>query len=134
MNIFADSALSLISTCAGANCVALLDQRTDNPFSPREDQMGKGKEMLVGWLVGKAGVDFGVAQALAASDAQAAEQLKRLEETLVARISELQKEKRLERNTRKLRARAERFTGRASRFCQAHESGRSGRATNGAVR
>jgi chromosome segregation ATPase len=51
--------------------------------------------MLVGWLVGKAGVDFGVAQALAASDAQAAEQLKRLEETLVARINELQKEKKV---------------------------------------
>jgi len=75
--------------------VALFDQRTDNPFSPREDQTGKGKDMLVGWLVGKAGVDFGVAQALAASDAQAAEQLKRLEETLVARISELQKEKKV---------------------------------------
>jgi len=75
--------------------VALLDQRTDNPLSPRENQMGKGKDMLVGWLVGKAGVDFGVAQALAASDAQAAEQLKRLEETLVARISELQKEQKI---------------------------------------
>ena len=75
--------------------MALFDQRTDNPFSPREDQTGKGKDMLVGWLVGKAGVDFGVAQALAASDAQAAEQLKRLEETLVARISELQKEKKV---------------------------------------
>jgi chromosome segregation ATPase len=75
--------------------VALFDQRTDNPFSPREDQTGKGKDVLVGWLVGKAGVDFGVAQALAASDAQAAEQLKRLEETLVARISELQKEQKI---------------------------------------
>src|SRR3990172_8375876 len=95
MNIFADSALGLNSTCSGANCVALLDQRTDNPLSPRENQMGKGKDMLVGWLVGKAGVDFGVAQALAASDAQAAEQLKRLEETLVARISELQKEQKI---------------------------------------
>jgi len=75
--------------------VALFDQRTDNPLSPRENQMGKGKDMLVGWLVGKAGVDFGVAQALAASDAQAAEQLKRLEETLVARITELQKEQKI---------------------------------------
>jgi len=75
--------------------VALLDQKTDNPFSPRQDQTGKGKDVLVGWLVGKAGVDFGVAQALAASDAQAAEQLKRLEETLVARISELQKEQKI---------------------------------------
>lgn len=54
--------------------------------------MGKGKDVLVGWLVGKAGVDFGVAQALAASDAQAAEQLNRLEETLLARINALQKE------------------------------------------
>jgi chromosome segregation ATPase len=95
MNIFIYSVLGLISTCSGANCVALFDQRTDNPFSPREDQTGKGKDMLVGWLVGKAGVDFGVAQALAASDAQAAEQLKRLEETLVARINELQKEKKV---------------------------------------
>jgi len=75
--------------------VAPFDQRPDNPFAPREDQTGKGKEMLVGWLVGKAGVDFGVAQALAASDAQAAEQLKRLEETLVARIGEPQKERKV---------------------------------------
>jgi len=75
--------------------VALFDQRTDNPISPREDQTGKGKDVLVGWLVGKAGVEFGVAQALAASDAQAVEQLKRLEETLVARISELQKEQKI---------------------------------------
>ncbi|MDP2603129.1 MAG: hypothetical protein Q8S00_11115, partial [Deltaproteobacteria bacterium] len=75
--------------------MAPFDQRTDNPFAPREDQTGKGKEMLVGWLVGKAGVDFGVAQALAASDVQAAEQLKRLEETLVARISELRQEKKV---------------------------------------
>src|SRR3990170_6115499 len=95
MNIFIYSVLGLISTCSGANCVALFDQRTDNPFSPREDQTGKGKDMLVGWLVGKAGVEFGVAQALAASDAQAVEQLKRLEETLVARISELQKEQKI---------------------------------------
>src|SRR3990170_4947836 len=96
MNIFADSALGLNSTCSGANCVALFDKRTDNPLSPRENQMGKGKDMLVGWLVGKAGVDFGVAQALAASEAQAAEQLNRLEATLVARINALQEERKIE--------------------------------------
>ncbi len=57
--------------------------------------MGKGKDVLVGWLVGKAGVDFGVAQALASSEAQAAEQLKRLEETLLAQINALQKEQKI---------------------------------------
>jgi chromosome segregation ATPase len=58
--------------------------------------MGKGKDVLVGWLVGKAGVDFGVAQALASSEAQAAEQLKRLEETLLAQINALQKEQKID--------------------------------------
>ena len=76
--------------------MAPFDQRTVNPLSPREDPTGKGKDVLVGWLVGKAGVDFGVAQALAASDAQAAEQLNRLEETLVARINALQEERKIE--------------------------------------
>ena len=79
--------------------MAPIDPKTANPFSPREDQSGKGKEMLVGWLVGKAGVDFGVAQALAASEAQAAEQLNRLEETLVARINALQKEQKTDGET-----------------------------------
>ena len=76
--------------------MAPLDPRTVNPFSPREDPAGKGKDVLVGWLVGKAGVDFGVAQALAASEAQAAEQLNRLEATLVARINGLQNEPKIE--------------------------------------
>ena len=73
MNIFAGSARGVISICSGAYCVAPFDQKTANPFGPREDPVAKGKDVLVGWLVGKAGVDFGVAQALAASDAQAAE-------------------------------------------------------------
>ena len=71
------------------------DQKTDNPPSPREDQMGQGEDVLVGRLVGKAGVDSGFAQAMAGSDAQAAEQLKKLEETLLARISELQKQQKI---------------------------------------
>lgn len=73
--------------------MAPIDPRTVNPLGAREDAMAKGKDVLVGWLVGKAGVDFGVAQVLAASEAQAAAQLNRLEETLLARINALQQER-----------------------------------------
>jgi DNA repair exonuclease SbcCD ATPase subunit len=95
MNFFTDSERGLLSTCSGTNCVAPFDQKTVNSPNPREDQTGKGEDVLVGRLVGKAGIDFGVAQALARSDAQAAEQLKKLEETLHARISELQKQQKI---------------------------------------
>src|SRR5262245_10842913 len=46
--------------------------------------------MLFGWLVGRAAADLGLAQALATSEAQRVEQFKRLEDSLLAQIHELQ--------------------------------------------
>jgi DNA repair exonuclease SbcCD ATPase subunit len=52
--------------------------------------LGAGKDLLFGWLVGRAAADLGLAQALAASEAQRVEQIKRLEDSLLAQIRELQ--------------------------------------------
>jgi chromosome segregation ATPase len=57
--------------------------------------MGNGKDVLFGWLVGRAAADLGLAQALAASEAQRAEQIKRLEESLIAQIRELQNQQKV---------------------------------------
>lgn len=54
--------------------------------SPR---IGGGKDLLYGWLVGRAAADLGLAQALATSEAQRSAQIKRLEESLLGQIREL---------------------------------------------
>ncbi len=56
-----------------------------------ESGLGGGKDLLYGWLVGRAAADLGLAQALASSEAQRSEQIKRLEESLLGQIRELQK-------------------------------------------
>ena len=55
-----------------------------------EISMGGGKDLLYGWLVGRAAADLGLAQALATSEAQRSEQIKRLEESLLGQIRALQ--------------------------------------------
>jgi len=68
------------------------DDRNDKPSGPLEQNVGGGKDVLFGWLVGRAAADLGLAEAIAASEAQRAEQIKRLEETLLAQIQELQRQ------------------------------------------
>jgi len=65
---------------------------SENKKSPSSESnnVGAGKDVLFGWLVGRAAADLGLAQALAASEAQRAEQLKRLEISLLAQIQEVQ--------------------------------------------
>lgn len=60
------------------------DNNNDNPSD------GNGKDVLYGWLVGRAAADLGLAQALAASEAQRAEQFRRLESTLMGELRALQ--------------------------------------------
>jgi DNA repair exonuclease SbcCD ATPase subunit len=68
--------------------VALPDERKEFPGAS-EIHLGGGKDLLYGWLVGRAAADLGLAQALAASEAQRNEQIKRLEESLLGQIREL---------------------------------------------
>ncbi|MEX0803938.1 MAG: hypothetical protein WD688_11575 [Candidatus Binatia bacterium] len=55
--------------------------------------MDKDKDVLFGWLAGRAGVDFELAQALATSQSDIIKQIQRLEETLTAQIHELHQNK-----------------------------------------
>jgi DNA repair exonuclease SbcCD ATPase subunit len=68
------------------------DERNDKPSGAHEQNVGGGKDVLFGWLVGRAAADLGLAEAIAASEAQRAEQIKRLEETLLAQVRELQRQ------------------------------------------
>jgi chromosome segregation ATPase len=68
------------------------DDRNDKPSSAQEQNVGGGKDVLFGWLVRRAAADLGLAEAIAASEAQRAEQIKRLEETLLAQVQELQRQ------------------------------------------
>jgi chromosome segregation ATPase len=65
------------------------DER-DTSAAGQTPNLGAGKDLLFGWLVGRAAADLGLAQALAASEAQRVEQIKRLEDSLLAQIRELQ--------------------------------------------
>ncbi len=62
---------------------------TDQPTTPQPSAAGGSKDVLFGWLVGRAAADLGLAQALAASEAQRAEQFQALEAGLLAQIREL---------------------------------------------
>lgn len=68
----------------------MADGENDKPSSGASSTLGSGKDLLFGWLVGRAAADLGLAQALAASEAQRIEQFKRLEESLLAQIRDLQ--------------------------------------------
>lgn len=73
---------------AGASQVAEDERNTS--AAGQTPNLGAGKDLLFGWLVGRAAADLGLAQALAASEAQRVEQIKRLEDSLLAQIRELQ--------------------------------------------
>jgi len=66
------------------------DDKNDQPLSGQIPGAANGKDVLYGWLVGRAAADLGLAQAIAASEAQRAEQIKRLEEALLGQMRELQ--------------------------------------------
>ena len=68
----------------------MADGENENPPSGQTNTLGAGKDLLFGWLVGRAAADLGLAHALAASEAQRVEQIKRLEDSLLAQIHELQ--------------------------------------------
>ncbi len=70
--------------------MGLPDETSENPTTQNANNLGGGTDVLYGWLVGRAAADLGLAQALAASEAQRREQIKRLEESLLAQIRELQ--------------------------------------------
>ncbi len=75
-------------TGRGARFVA--DEKNDQPFGGQTIGPANGKDVLYGWLVGRAAADLGLAQAIAASEAQRVEQIRRLEEALLGQIRELQ--------------------------------------------
>jgi hypothetical protein len=67
------------------------DDKNDQPLGSQTIGAANGKDVLYGWLVGRAAADLGLAQAIAASEAQRAEQIKRLEDALLGQMRELQK-------------------------------------------
>jgi DNA repair exonuclease SbcCD ATPase subunit len=70
--------------------VGLFDEKSET-LSNRDGRRTDGdKDTLFDWLEKKAEADFGLAQAFAAGETQRAEQIKRLETTLVGQIAELQ--------------------------------------------
>lgn len=68
----------------------MADEKTDQPLGGQIAGAANGKDVLYGWLVGRAAADLGLAQAIAASEAQRAEQMRRLEEALMGQMRELQ--------------------------------------------
>ena len=61
----------------------MADTKNDQPLASQTIGAANGKDVLYGWLVGRAAADLGLAQAIAASESQRAEQIKRLEEALL---------------------------------------------------
>ena len=68
----------------------MADDKNDQPLGSQTIGAANGKDVLYGWLVGRAAADLGLAQAIAASEAQRAEQIKRLEAALLGQMRELQ--------------------------------------------
>jgi chromosome segregation ATPase len=66
------------------------DDQNNQPLGNQTLGAANGKDVLYGWLVGRAAADLGLAQAIAANEAQRAEQIKRLEEALLGQMHELQ--------------------------------------------
>jgi len=66
------------------------EDKNDPPLASQTSGASNGKDVLYGWLVGRAAADLGLAQAIATSEAQRAEQIKRLEESLLGQMRELQ--------------------------------------------
>ena len=70
--------------------MGLFDESNDQPLGSQGSNSGGGTDVLYGWLVGRAAADLGLAQALAASESQRKEQIKRLEDNLLGQMRELQ--------------------------------------------
>ena len=94
------------------------NERKDS-LGAQESDLGGGKDLLYGWLVGRAAADLGLAQALVVSEAQRSEQIKRLEDSLLGQIRELEKRQTSNPNTNgstaemaALKAELERFSER----------------------
>lgn len=68
----------------------MAEDKNDQPLGSQTIGAANGKDVLYGWLVGRAAADLGLAQAIAASEAQRAEQIKCLEAALLGQMRELQ--------------------------------------------
>ena len=66
------------------------DDKNDQPLDSQAIGAANGKDVLYGWLVGRAAADLGLAQAIAASEAQRSEQIRHLEAALLGQMRELQ--------------------------------------------
>ncbi len=75
---------------AGRGARFVADEKIDQLFGGQTIGPANGKDVLYGWLVGRAAADLGLAQAIAASEAQRVEQIRRLEEALLGQMRELQ--------------------------------------------
>ena len=51
------------------------DEKNDVLSHPYEYYLGKGRDVLLGWLVGRAGADLGLAHALTANDSEGVQQI-----------------------------------------------------------
>jgi len=71
--------------------VGMFDESKEQSLGSQGSNSGGGTDVLYGWLVGRAAADLGLAQALAASEAQRKEQIKRLEDNLLSQMRELHK-------------------------------------------
>lgn len=69
--------------------MGMFDEPKEQPLASQGSNSGGGTDVLYGWLVGRAAADLGLAQALAASEAQRKEQIKRLEDNLLSQMREL---------------------------------------------
>ena len=78
------------SSIGGRGVRFVADDKNDQPLGGQTIGAANGKDVLYGWLVGRAAADLGLAQAIAASEAQRAEQIKRLEAALLGQMRELQ--------------------------------------------
>jgi chromosome segregation ATPase len=104
-----------------ARSESVADSENKKSPSSESNNVGAGKDVLFGWLVGRAAADLGLAQALAASEAQRTEQLKRLEVSLLAQIQEVQNQPTVSANyddpnpqLRELKAHLQSFSERLS--------------------
>ncbi|MSP37961.1 MAG: hypothetical protein EXR70_05670 [Deltaproteobacteria bacterium] len=69
--------------------MALPDESNEITAPQSATHLGPGTDVLYGWLVDRAAADLGLAQTLAANEAQRREQIKALEESFQAQIREL---------------------------------------------
>jgi chromosome segregation ATPase len=109
------------------------DDSSDKPSGAQEPILGSSQDLLFGWLVRRASADLGLAEAIAASEARRTEQLRRLEETLTAKVQELQRQPIAETAPAgvvealkvELETAAARVGSLESTFQQAHQTGES---------